>query len=214
MAKLKVDGIALIAVLIAALGWFVPSPALAATDVPAAIRGRLRHFAECMVDVQGTQVFRYLRLPPGSADATKLGLRLVNDHPGCMNLTGTTVIHGEAFRGSLANAMLRHRPALLEAVAIRPAAAPRRLSGGLREMAFMSAFAACLVAAERAKAINVIRTTEMSEDERSAIMSLGEAMKGCIPSETAYHLNYGDLRSFLAAAIFDSAVGNASGSSS
>ncbi|WP_375380823.1 hypothetical protein [uncultured Sphingomonas sp.] len=166
-----------------------------------------------MADVQGAQVYRYLSLPPGS-EANTLARKMIDDHRGCINLNGTTVIHGEAFRGSLANATLRRRPALLDAVAARPTSEPRRVPKGLGEIAFMGAFATCLVDAEPAKAVAVIRTTEMSEEERTAIMALGEGMKGCIASDTAYHLNYGDLRTFLATAIFNSAVGGALGNRS
>ena len=78
----------------------------------------------------------------------------------------------------------------------------------------MGAFAACLVAAEPAKVAAVIRTPEMTDDERSAMMALGDAMRGCIATDTAYHLNFGDLRAFLATATFNSAVGGALGNRS
>jgi hypothetical protein len=111
-------------------------------------------------------------------------------------------------RGALAEAALRRDAAKLAALAVRPAAPAARITErGVGTRPFVIAYGQCIAAAAPAQAVALIGTPHGSDDEKRAIMAIGEPLKACMPEGVAYSLNIRDVRNHVADALYRMGAG-------
>lgn len=162
----------------------------------------LADFADCVVAQAPERVSNFMATTPNSPEETK-------NARGFASLSSCT--RGRAFvsartgemRGALAEVLLKREAAKLSALAARSAAVPARIAeraAGTRP--FVIAYGQCIAAAAPAQAVSLIATPHGSDDEKRAVMAMGEPLRACMPEGVAYSLNIRDVRNHVADALY------------
>ena len=162
----------------------------------------LADFADCVIDQAPRQSTNLLATAPGSREEGAV-IRKFNSLNNCMRGRAFISARTGEVRGALAEVTLKPDPAKLAALSTRAAVPPVRIIErmiGTRK--FVIAYGQCLALAAPAEAVRLIGTDYGSDAEKSALLSIGEPLKACMPEGVAYAINIRDVRNHVADALY------------
>jgi hypothetical protein len=167
----------------------------------------LADFADCAATQVPDRVAAFLGTVPHSRDETAK-LQAFGKLEACTRGRMFVSARTGEMRGALAEVMLKRDAAKLSALAARPAVAAARIAeraAGTRP--FVIAYGQCLAGAAPAEAVALVGTAHGSDDEKRAIVAMGEPLKACMPEGVAYQLNIRDVRNHIADALYRMGAG-------
>lgn len=175
---------------------------------PALVERRvvIAEFGDCAYKAAPALSAKLLASEPGTPQERKYAETLVLSRTPCLAGRPVLSMATSAIRGAVAEAAFRRAPGLLDKEAGAPSAAAARVVTGLQDEPFVIAYAHCLVDAAPAKVAAIFKTAETTPEERGAVIALGNSLSDCMATDVAYHINIGDLRAHLAAALYLRAV--------
>jgi hypothetical protein len=162
----------------------------------------LADFADCAVNQVPDRVSAFLGTTPHTPDEGAK-LRAFGKLEACTRGRMFVSARTGEMRGALAEVMLKRDAAKLNALATRSAAPAVRIAeraAGTRP--FVIAYGQCLASAAPSQAVALVNTAHGSDDEKRAIVAIGEPLKACMPEGVAYQLNIRDVRNHVADALF------------
>jgi|688.fasta_scaffold305042_2 hypothetical protein len=176
-----------------------------ARDLPAGFeykQASLADFADCVIDQAPKQSANLFATAPGSREEGAV-IRKFNGLNNCTRGRAFISARTGELRGALAEVALKRDPAKLAALSTRAAVPPVRIierTIGTRK--FVVAYGQCLALAAPAEAVRLIGTDYGSDAEKSALLSIGEPLKACMPEGVAYAINIRDVRNHVADALY------------
>ncbi len=188
------------------LALIVGSPAVAAPKIVTK-QAQLTDLGACLVRLAPDRSTALLRTPIATVEERNAAQLLLNANRGCVRgavLSGRT----GAVRGAVAEAVLMREPALLDAFAARPDAAPKRppVADG---RAFVIAYSACLTGARPKQTVAFLRTPIQTPEERTAFQGYGDTLMACMPEGLRYTIDITDVRNHVAALTYARATNRA-----
>lgn len=167
----------------------------------------LADFADCVIAQAPERTAELLATQPGTREEG-LALRKFTGLESCTRGRSFVSARTGEMRGALAEAALKRDAAKLASLTKRAGRAPARIAeraAGTRP--FVIAYGQCLAGAAPAQAVSLIATPHGSDDEKRAMMAIGEPLKACMPEGVAYSLNIRDVRNHVADALYRMSAG-------
>ena len=162
----------------------------------------LADFADCAVAQAPERTAELLATTPNTREEGQV-LRKFVGLDSCTRGRAFVSARSGEMRGALAEAALLRDAARLAALAARVGATPSRISetaAGTRP--FVIAYGQCIAGAAPSQSVALIATPHGSDDEKRAMLAIGEPLKACMPEGVAYSLNIRDVRNHVADALY------------
>ena len=159
-------------------------------------------FADCVIDQAPKPSANLLATAPGSLEERAV-IRKFGSLNNCTRGRSFISARTGELRGALAEIALKRDAAKLAALSGRVAVPAVRIAErqvGSRK--FIIAYGQCIAVAAPAEAVKLITTEYGSDAERSALLSIGEPLKACMPEGVAYSINIRDVRNHVGDALY------------
>ncbi len=167
----------------------------------------LADFADCAIAQAPERTAELLATTPGTREEGQALRKFVSLDSCTRGRSFVSARTGE-MRGALAEAALLRDAARLAALAARVGVTPARISetaAGTRP--FVIAYGQCIAGAAPSQSVALIATPHGSDDEKRAMLAIGEPLKACMPEGVAYSLNIRDVRNHVADALYRMSAG-------